>query len=464
MNINTIDISGLIRARSLINSVRNLGFVVSGMSLLLAFASLWYLVPVIAFWVANFCLARGGSVVSRVVAALLLVTTLGVAAEMEISHRANVVRVEQWIVTEDLSSFQAELIRSSAQRNRYFVWAAFALGGCYFVALMLTIMYPRNVESLYDESGWRARLVDLRARYLRLTFLAPAVRSFATGIVILLFPLSLMVLYGMAGILPDWTKDVTRWLEGREWMFFLTLPFVVLSTLLIYRAKRLATPSMHTVRARDPRSPVLLLRSFSDDTTPLSRTSNPHSWMRGQIFRNAWTLEETIERSLSRYGPVIAIGRPGETLPPAGAAREYVSNSRWKTRVAEHILSARLVVVILGETEGLALEYQMLLNFDALTKLVLVLPPTRANVSAQRWKQFTDVASPSLQSITESGLDRAMTLFFPDRDTVGIVTGHRRNDEDCYQLALERTIAGLKEDRAAFAGPSPKARDQVHAN
>ena len=66
---------------------------------------------------------------SRVVAALLLVTTLGIAAEMEISHRANVVRVEQWIVTEELSSIQAELTRRSTQNNRYFVWAAFALGG-----------------------------------------------------------------------------------------------------------------------------------------------------------------------------------------------------------------------------------------------------------------------------------------------------------------------------------------------
>ena len=329
---------------------------------------------------------------------------------------------------------------------------------------MLTIMYPRNVEWLYAESGWRARLVDLRARYLRLTFSAPAVRSFATGIVILLLPLALMVLYGMPGILPDWAKDVNRWLDGQEWMFFLTLPFVVLSTRLIYRAKRLATPSVHTMRVRDQRSSVLLLRSFSDDMTPLLRTNNLHSWKRGLISRDAWTLEETIERSLSRYGPVIAIGRRGEILPPAGAAREYVSNSRWKTRVAEHVLSARLVVVILGETEGLALEYQMQFNLDALTKLVLVLPPTRASVSAQRWEQFTDVTSPSLQSITETGLDRAMTLFFPDRDTVSIVTGHRRNDEDCYQLALERTIAGLKEDRAAFAEPSPEARDGVSAN
>ncbi len=49
-----------------------------------------------------------------------------------------------------------------------------------------------------------------------------------------------------------------------------------------------------------------------------------------EFYAGAWTLEEAAEKILNAWGPVIAIGRPGEGLPPAGAAREYVAGDAWQ--------------------------------------------------------------------------------------------------------------------------------------
>jgi hypothetical protein len=43
-------------------------------------------------------------------------------------------------------------------------------------------------------------------------------------------------------------------------------------------------------------------------------------------YSEARTLEDVVEIALRQFGPVVAIGRPGESLPPTGAAREYVRN------------------------------------------------------------------------------------------------------------------------------------------
>jgi hypothetical protein len=74
------------------------------------------------------------------------------------------------------------------------------------------------------------------------------------------------------------------------------------------RAKRLGALAIQEARRADPRQPILLLRSFADDITPLHRDIDPGvrhqlSW----IYPKLWTLEETVELSLGDWGPVIAL-------------------------------------------------------------------------------------------------------------------------------------------------------------
>jgi hypothetical protein len=63
--------------------------------------------------------------------------------------------------------------------------------------------------------------------------------------------------------------------------------------------------------------------------------------------------EQAIVKVLRKYGPVIAIGRPCEALPPLGAARFYVSDELWKSKVEDTARVARLVVWATGLSEGL---------------------------------------------------------------------------------------------------------------
>jgi len=96
------------------------------------------------------------------------------------------------------------------------------------------------------------------------------------------------------------------------------------------RARRHVRASVSKVRARDTRAPVLLLRSFGDDMTAIDVRD-----FKIPLFRQFPTFEETLTDHLWEFGPVVAIGRPGEPVPLLGAAREYVANEAWQARVAE---------------------------------------------------------------------------------------------------------------------------------
>jgi len=93
------------------------------------------------------------------------------------------------------------------------------------------------------------------------------------------------------------------------------------------------------VLGRDKRCPVLYLRAFSMDNN--RSVYSISSVMFGVIYR---TSEEYLVRSLDRIGPVVAIGRPGEPVPPPGAHRVYVGDSDWKLAVEHLIETAQLLV------------------------------------------------------------------------------------------------------------------------
>jgi len=53
------------------------------------------------------------------------------------------------------------------------------------------------------------------------------------------------------------------------------------------------------------------------------------------------------------FGDLVAIGKPGETLPTPGAARLYASDAEWQKDVTSQMQNARLVVIRAGTTGGL---------------------------------------------------------------------------------------------------------------
>jgi hypothetical protein len=125
-------------------------------------------------------------------------------------------------------------------------------------------------------------------------------------------------------------------------------------------------------RRVDPRAPVVLLRSFGDD---MLKVGPGEKWTRlADWNRRGMTFERVLTRELTPFGPVIAIGRPGESLAPLGAARDYVGDDIWQAEVARRMKEARLIVFVTGEAEGLAWELQRVHRLGLLHKLVLVFP------------------------------------------------------------------------------------------
>lgn len=130
---------------------------------------------------------------------------------------------------------------------------------------------------------------------------------------------------------------------------------------------------------------VLYLRSFFVD-----RDLRRHDPLRGAHFLTAITRpfgyrdptdllatwERRLNRLFGRFGPVVAVGKPGEPLPPLGARRFYLEpdGGAWQPEVSELIRRARLVIIVAaigehaGSGEGTLWEY---------AEAVRLLPPSR---------------------------------------------------------------------------------------
>jgi hypothetical protein len=188
-------------------------------------------------------------------------------------------------------------------------------------------------------------------------------------------------------------------------------------------SKRLLVASADEALARDRRDPVLLLRSFGDDhiiipdyipSAPGStlglrldagdeRRSSLEALLEALFPASSYGIDVAKERHRPGYfeellvaliteeGPVIAIGRPGERLPPPGAARFWVSDSEWHARVDELIRRSRRVVMVVGDIkgeDGLAWEARRLLNLEAAEKVLFIFPPLPNEVASRRWEVY----------------------------------------------------------------------------
>lgn len=206
------------------------------------------------------------------------------------------------------------------------------------------------------------------------------------GVVILFVAAALadvgVCVFLLRGLLPD----LGDWDE----VYFLVTLLLIFLGLLRYRmVKRRRQLPAAELRKVDNRAPVLLLRSFADDMTVVPRLYQGWFSLLPFWFERATRryFEEAITEELSDYGPVIAIGKPGEPLPPPGAAREYIEGNEWQSRVETLAHESQIIVLILAGTKGVLWETRNLVALGALSKVMLLVPPVRLEVELnQRWK------------------------------------------------------------------------------
>jgi hypothetical protein len=126
--------------------------------------------------------------------------------------------------------------------------------------------------------------------------------------------------------------------------------------------RRVRAPDAADVLREDRRPPVLLLRAFRADELEADAAKPSDLPI---------TFEEFIVQPLERYGPVVAIGRPGDPMPPLGAYREYVAED-WQGRVRELMDAARMIAMVLDDTPGLQWELEQVRDLGLERRLLMI--------------------------------------------------------------------------------------------
>lgn len=127
-------------------------------------------------------------------------------------------------------------------------------------------------------------------------------------------------------------------------------------------------PLAEEVLSNDARPPILYLRSFINE-------------------EQVHTEEAGFADLFAPVGPFVAIGQPGEQLPPLGAARLYVENDNWQAKVLELLTQAKLVVIYGGETPGLGWELRQVRERLHPSRVTIMIPNNK-----DAWETFRNTA------------------------------------------------------------------------
>src|SRR6185369_1178699 len=207
---------------------------------------------------------------------------------------------------------------------------------------------------------------------------------------------------------------------------------------------------------RDPRPPVLYLRSFTDDRLRLrAATLGRPSLVERFTPRRFGRFEEVLVRHLSRYGPVIAVNPPGTRLAPLRAARETIEPANWQSAVASWMAHSALIVFLAPPsrvTQGLHWELRTVAEHGQLDKALVVVPPVPAEQLQARWRAL-GAACAGLWPFTVArplADPRALVLAFR-HGRWDVATADTRT-EWSYAAALDRVLGGPRRPIPAAAG------------
>jgi hypothetical protein len=172
---------------------------------------------------------------------------------------------------------------------------------------------------------------------------------------------------------------------------------------------RYSVLSAETQIEKDKRAPILYLRSFLDDYTSNDSRSDQR------------TDEELLTMILKKSGPVVAVGIPGERLPPLGAARMYLGDN-WESIVQGLMVKAQLIVVSPGLSEGLITEMSFVRSLKCTQKMILPL----MSLSDMMYGQFCESFEEVFGVLPPQRERKALFLYFKDSETPEIIYANDR--------------------------------------
>jgi hypothetical protein len=181
------------------------------------------------------------------------------------------------------------------------------------------------------------------------------------------------------------------------WLYlsmFISILITVGVIQMFLRARKFTVASAEEVLSADPRPPVIYMRSFKDDAAAsMPVMSGPPGW--ALLFpKELITEEELVARTLNDFGPMVTIGRPGEQLRELGAARMYVGEQEWHEKVAALMQSAKLVVLRLGQTEGLWWELEQAIGKMRPEQLLVFVPRIADKATREAIRRHAEAVFP----------------------------------------------------------------------
>ena len=118
-------------------------------------------------------------------------------------------------------------------------------------------------------------------------------------------------------------------------------------------------------------------------------------------------LESYVSQAISRVGPMVALGHPGETI---GAGRILTGEESWKTDIGTLMKRAKGILLVPSDRPGTLWEIDTLKQEGLLGKVIFVMPPcsTGDHDTRQRWES-------ARQTLRDRGLET------PDYDERGML-------------------------------------------
>ena len=172
---------------------------------------------------------------------------------------------------------------------------------------------------------------------------------------------------------------------------------------MVSYGRRLQVPLGEGLIADKDRPTVLYLRSFSIDSNGMPGLEAAQATLP--------TAEEALAGRLSALGEMVAVGRPGEPLPPIGVPRIYRDDETWRAAVLDLMRRSRLTFLVYGASPGLRWEVSSAFEHVPAERL-LFLFPTR-----ELWRSFRESARTNVEwrrRLPSTRADVRLLAFYPD--------------------------------------------------
>jgi len=158
---------------------------------------------------------------------------------------------------------------------------------------------------------------------------------------------------------------------------------------------------------------IVFLRSFQDDGLKIRARGDSRGIVDRLTMQHRHGYEHLLVASAQPFGPVVAIGQPGERVPPIGAFRRYYEDDAWQGAVQQMLRGAKFIVLSVGDTPSVGWEISKVRDLGLLDRTVFVVPPVDRAARRQRLEILASQLAfhPVLVQPTERGVECVGVMF-----------------------------------------------------